>query len=92
MFENQAGRRGHIGYHVPNLKIEYYKVKINGWIFYDQSLNNDTRTYESFPNFVMRQRDNYTTGSWVLWLSILQSKIQDDCNRSEKNNIQSMLI
>ena len=43
-FENENGRTSHSEYYLPKVEIKDYNVKIDGKIFFDQVINNDTKT------------------------------------------------
>ena len=45
-FENEAQRKVHSGYYLPNVKIKNYNVMINGENFFDQPIKDDKVTYE----------------------------------------------
>ena len=61
-FENENGRTSHSEYYLPKVEIKDYNVKIDGKNFFDQPINNDTKTYESIRKTVTGQGDDYTTG------------------------------
>ena len=55
-------RTAYTGYYLPKVEIKDYNVKIDGKTFFDQPINNDTKTYESIRKIATGQRDDYTTG------------------------------
>ena len=61
-FQNEVGRTAHIGYYLPKVDIKNYIVKIDGKIFFDQSIKNGTKTYENIRKIASGQGDDYTTG------------------------------
>ena len=61
-FENEDGRRSHSEYYLPKVEINYYNVKIDGKNFFDQPINNDSKTYESIRKISTGPGDYYTTG------------------------------
>ena len=46
-FENENDRATRRGYYLPKVKVKDYNVMINGTQFFDQSINNNTKTYEN---------------------------------------------
>ena len=60
--QNEKNRTAHTGYYFPKIEIKYYNAKINGKIFFDQPINNDTKTYENIFKIATGQGDDYTTG------------------------------
>ena len=59
-FKNEDGRIAHAGYYLPKVEIKDYNVKINGKNFFDQPINNDTKTYENIRKIATGQRDDHT--------------------------------
>ena len=45
-FENENGRTANTGYYLPKVRIKDYNVKISGKNFFDQPINNDTKTWK----------------------------------------------
>ena len=45
-FENENGRISHSNYYLSQVEIKDYNVKIDAKNFFDESINNDTKTYE----------------------------------------------
>ena len=46
-FETENGRTSHSDYYLRKVEITDYNVKIDGKNFFDQPINNDTKTYEN---------------------------------------------
>ena len=46
-FENDARRKVHSGYYLPNVEIKNYNVMINGENFFDQPIKDNKVTYEN---------------------------------------------
>ena len=61
-FETENGRTSHSDYYLPKVEIKNYNVKINGKIFFDQPINNNTKTYENVRKIAMGQGDDYIAG------------------------------
>ena len=49
-------------YYLPNVKIKDYSVMINRHTFFDQTVKNDLRTYDSIRKITTDQGGDYTTG------------------------------
>ena len=49
-------------YYLPTVKIKDYSVMINGHTFFDQTVKNDLRTYDSIRKITTDQGGDYTTG------------------------------
>ena len=49
-------------YYLPTVKIKDYSVMINGHTFFDQTVRNDLRTYDSIRKITTDQGGDYTTG------------------------------
>ena len=62
-FENDAQRKVHSGYYLPNVKIKNYNVMINGEKFFDQPIKDNKVTYENIIKVATGKGDDYTTGS-----------------------------
>ena len=50
------------GFYLPKVKITNSNVKIDGRNFFDQSINDDIRTYENIRKVATGQGDDYTNG------------------------------
>ena len=61
-FENDAQRKVHSGYYLPNVEIKNYNVMINGENFFDQPVKDNKVTYENIRKVATGKGDNYTTG------------------------------
>ena len=61
-FGNDNGRRSHSEYYLPKVEIKDYNILIGGKNFFDQLINNDTKTYENIRKISTGQEDNYTSG------------------------------
>ena len=61
-FENDTQRTSNKRCYIPNVKIKYYNVMIDGKNFFDQPVKNDEVTYENIRKIATGQGDDYTTG------------------------------
>ena len=61
-FENESDRTAYMRYYLPKVKTKDYNVKIDGKNFFDQPINNDTKTYENIRKIATGQGDDYRTG------------------------------
>ena len=61
-FENENDRTLYSEYYLPKVEIKSYNVKIDGKNFFDQPVNNDTKTYENIREIATSQGNDYTTG------------------------------
>ena len=61
-FENENDRTLYSEYYLPKAEIKSYNVKIDGKNFFDQPVNNDTKTYENIREIATSQGNDYTTG------------------------------
>ena len=61
-FENDAQRKVHSSYYLPNLEIKNYNVMINGENFFDQPIKDNKVTCEDIKKVATVKRDDYTTG------------------------------
>ena len=62
LFEIDAIRTGHTRYFLATVEIKEYNVKIDGRNFFDQTINDDTKTYENIRKTATGQGDDYTAG------------------------------
>ena len=60
-FENENGRTSHSEYYLPKVEIKDYNVKTDGKIFFNQSVKNNSRTYENIKKIATGQWDDCTT-------------------------------
>ena len=60
-FETENGRASHWEYYLPKVEIRHYNVRIDGKNFFNQPINNDTKTYETIWKIATGQGDDYTT-------------------------------
>lgn len=68
MFENNTSRAAH--WILPSkIRKKDQDVKIDSWNFFDQSVKNDTRTYQNIRKAVTGQGDDYTTGCLTIIIS-----------------------
>ena len=49
-------------YYIPNIEIKDYHVMIDGKHFFNQPINNMSKTYEYIKKITVGQGDDYTTG------------------------------
>ena len=63
--ENENGRTLNSEYHLPKVGIKDYNVKIDEKDFFDQPINNDTKTFENIRKIAIGQGDHYKTGCLV---------------------------
>ena len=61
-FEDDAQRKVHYGYYLPNVDIKNYNVMINGENFFDQPIKDNKVTYENIRKVATGKGDDYTTG------------------------------
>ena len=61
-FENDASRKVHSGYYLPNVEIKNHNVMINGENLFDQPIKDDKVTYKNIRKVATGKGDNYTTG------------------------------
>ena len=61
-FENNAQRKVHSSYYLPNVEIKNYNVIINGENFFDQPIKDNKVTYENIRKVAIGKRDDYKTG------------------------------
>ena len=61
-FENEDDRTRHTWYYLPKVGKKDCNVKINGRNFFDQTTNNDIKTYENIRKIYTGQADDYSTG------------------------------
>ena len=61
-FENDAQRKAHSNYYLPNVEIKNYNVMIKGENFLDQLIKDDKLTYENIGKIATGKGDDYTTG------------------------------
>ena len=45
-FENENDRTSHAEYYLPKVEIKDYNVMVDGKNFFDQSINNDFKTWK----------------------------------------------
>ena len=67
-FENDAQRKVHSGYYLPNVEIKNYNVMINGENVFDQPIKDNKVTYENIRKIATGRRDDYTTGCLLDYL------------------------
>ena len=58
--ETQNGRTSHANYYLPRVEIKNYSVVIDGKNFFDQPINEDTKTYENIRKITTGKGDDYT--------------------------------
>ena len=61
-FENENDRTLYSEYYLPKAEIKSYNVKIDDKNFFDEPVNNDTKTYENIREIATSQGNDYTTG------------------------------
>ena len=66
-FENDAQRKVHSGYYLPNVEIKNYNVMINGENFFDQPIKDNEVTYENIRKVATGKGHNYTTGCFLAY-------------------------
>ena len=62
MFYRLTDRQTHRGYFHPKVKIKDYNVMIDGRSFFDQTIKNNSITYDTIQTISIAQGDIYTTG------------------------------
>ena len=60
--EDDAQRKSHSDYYIPNVELNDYNVMINGENFFDQPIKSSEITYENIRKINTGQGDDYTTG------------------------------
>ena len=60
-FENENDRTSHSTYYLPKVEIKDYNVMIDG-NFFDQQINNISKTYENIRKTATGKGDDHTTG------------------------------
>ena len=70
-FENDAQRKVHSGYYLPNVEIKNYNVMINGENVFDQPIKDNKVTYENIIKIATGKGDDYTRRWLLVRLSIL---------------------
>ena len=66
--ENENDRTSHAEYYLPKVEIKDYNVMVDGKNFFDQSINNDFKTYENIRKIATGKGDDYTTGCLLNYL------------------------
>ena len=66
--ENENDRTSHAEYYLPKVEIKDYNVMVDGKNFFDQSINNDFKTYENIRKIATGKGDDYTTGCLINYL------------------------
>ena len=61
-FGDDAQRKVHSGYYIPNVVIKNYNVMINEEKFFDQPIKDNKVTYENFRKVAKGKGDDHTTG------------------------------
>ena len=64
-FENENDRTSHSNYYLPKVEIKNDNVKIDDRNFFDQPMNNCTKTEENIRKISTGQGDDYTTGCLI---------------------------
>ena len=59
-FENENDRTPSSEYYIPKVEIKDCNIKIDGRNFFDQSINDNIKTYENNRKTATGQRDDYT--------------------------------
>ena len=60
---NQSTRNGHQTYYLPSIDLKKYNVIIDGKIFYDNPIENNSEKYRELKKLLIRKGEDYTTGS-----------------------------
>ena len=61
-FENENDRTSHSTYYLQKVEIKDHNVMIDGRTFFDQAINNMSKTYENITKFATGKGDDYSTG------------------------------
>ena len=61
-FENENDRTSHSTYYLQKVEIKDHNVMIDGRTFFDQVINNMSKTYENITKFATGKGDDYSTG------------------------------
>ena len=64
-FENKDDKRSHSEYYLPKLEIKDYNIMINGNKIFDQTVNNDFKTYGNIRKVATGHGDDYITGCFL---------------------------
>ena len=78
LFENENDRTSHSEYYLPKVEIKKYSVKNDGKNFFDQPINDDTKTFENIREIATGQENDYTTCCLLDYPLIA---ISNNCNR-----------
>ena len=83
-FENENGRTSNSEYYLPKVEIKDYNVKIDGKNFFDQPINNDTKTYEN-RKIATGKGDDNTAGCLLDYFYFKENykKISIDLSKQE---------
>ena len=60
-FKDDAQRKVHFGYYLPNVEIKNYNVMVNEESFFDQPIKYNKVTYENIRKVATGKGDDYTT-------------------------------
>ena len=82
-FENENDRTSHSTYYLQKVEIKDHNVMIDGRTFFDQAINNMSKTYENITKFATGKGDDYSTGC-LLDYPYFKGKLQNDCSRSKQ--------
>ena len=52
-------------YYLPKVEIKNYNVKIDGRNFFNQTINNNIKTYENIRKIATGKGNNYTAGYFL---------------------------
>ena len=61
-FENENDRTSHSTYYLQKVELKDHNVMIDGRTFFDQPINNMSKTYENITKFATGKGDDYSTG------------------------------
>ena len=61
--KNNVHRTRHTGYFIQKVEIKYFNFMIDGQIFFDQPVKNDSRTSDKIQEISTSQEDDEATGS-----------------------------
>ena len=65
VFENDAQKTSHSGYHLPNAELKNCNIMINGESLLNQPVKSNKVTYENIRKFATVHRDDYTTACFL---------------------------
>ena len=87
-FNALADRIRHSRYYLPTEKVKDYNFMIDGKSFFDESIQNDIKTFENIRKFTTGQGDDYTTG-FLLDYSYFEKQKMTAIDLSQQKGLDS---